>query len=56
MNAFYHHLGTDKNLANSVNFYQSLIRIPIYPDLEDDEVEDIVKAVTKVCCDLKEIV
>ncbi len=56
LNSYYQHLGFDKDLENSVHFYQSLIRIPIYPYLADNEVEDIVKAVTKVCGGLKSTV
>ena len=52
MNSFYRSLGAGRDLEDSVRFYRSLIRIPIYPDLNDRDVEDIVKAVTKVCGEL----
>lgn len=47
-NTYYKDLGTDEKLKNSVLFYESLIRIPIYPNLTDDEASDIVRAVKKV--------
>jgi dTDP-4-amino-4,6-dideoxygalactose transaminase len=33
---------------NAMKFYNSLIRIPLYPAMKDTEVEDVVKAVKKV--------
>ncbi len=34
--------------AGSVQFYQSMVRLPIYPSLDDDEVGDVIAAVNKV--------
>jgi len=48
MNSYYKDLGTDAELPNSIKFFNSYIRIPIYYLLQDAEVEDIVKAVRKV--------
>lgn len=48
LNAYYKNLGEGKNLENSITFYDSLIRIPIYPSLTDNEIQDVVKAVKKV--------
>ncbi len=36
------------NLKNSVEFYNKLIRLPIYPSLKDEEARKVVKAVRKV--------
>jgi dTDP-4-amino-4,6-dideoxygalactose transaminase len=47
-NAFYSHLGTDKDLPGSVKFFNSLLRIPIYPSLTDQEINCIVRAIKKV--------
>jgi dTDP-4-amino-4,6-dideoxygalactose transaminase len=48
MNNYYKDLGTGKDLSNSVKFYNSLVRIPIYPSLTDVETGLIVHAVKKV--------
>lgn len=47
-NRYYENLGNDNELMNSVLFYESLVRIPIYPGLTDEETMDVVKAVKKV--------
>ncbi len=47
-NKYYKSLGSDHDLKNSVLFFESLLRIPIYPDLRDDEIKYIVKAVKKL--------
>jgi perosamine synthetase len=48
MNNYYKELGKGKDLSNSVKFYNSLVRIPIYPSLTDVETGLIVHAVKKV--------
>lgn len=48
INKYYKELSDGTNLGNSVKFYEGLIRIPIYPDLTDDEAKDVVKAVKKI--------
>ena len=48
LNSYYKELSKGVNLDNSVKFYERLIRIPIYPDLTDEETKDIVTAVKKV--------
>ena len=48
MNKYYKHLGSDDDFINSVKFFNSLVRIPIYPSLKDEEVNNIVSAVIKV--------
>lgn len=52
LNTYYSNTRKGDSLENSVKFYESLIRIPIYPDLTDDEVKDIVLAVKKVMAEL----
>lgn len=47
-NRYYETLGNDEELMNSVLFYNSLVRIPIYPGLTDEETRDIVNAVKKI--------
>lgn len=48
LNRYYKDLGTNEELPNSVKFFNSYLRIPIYYSLTDDEVQDIVKAIKKV--------
>lgn len=48
LNLYYKDMGSSDNLNCSVRFYEQLIRIPIYPDLTDNEVKDIVAAVKKI--------
>lgn len=48
MNKYYELLGKGKDLKNSEMFYSMLVRIPIYPSLNDYETELITKAVKKV--------
>ena len=47
-NTFYHHLGTDAELPNSMKFFGGLLRLPIYPSLTDQEIKVVVKATVKV--------
>ncbi len=47
LNQYYKELAHN-DLENSVVFFNSLVRIPLYPSLTDIEVEDIVNSVNKV--------
>ena len=47
-NKFYSHLATDSDLPNSVQFYNRLLRLPIYPSLTSDEIGHVIAAVQKV--------
>lgn len=47
LNQYYRNLAHD-DLENSVKFFHSLVRIPLYPSLTDGDVEDIVAGVKKV--------
>jgi perosamine synthetase len=49
LNQYYESLGKGRNLENSVHFYHSLVRIPIYPSLTNSETYKIIRAVKKVC-------
>ena len=46
-NRYYASLGTDDDFPNSMNFFNRLLRLPIYPSLTDIEKEKIVEAVKK---------
>jgi len=48
INKYYKDLGNLNDLSNSVKFYDRLIRIPIYPDLTETELKDVVTAVKKI--------
>ena len=48
LNQYYKALGEGKDLKNSEKFYNTLVRIPIYPSLTDEETKKIVQAVKKV--------
>ena len=37
-----------EELMHAMKFYNSLVRIPLYPSLSDTEVENVVKGVKKV--------
>lgn len=47
-NKYYSHLGKDEDFPGAMEFYNRLLRIPIYPSLSDDSVRKIVAAVKKV--------
>ncbi len=47
-NKYYSGLAYDKDMPGSVEFYNRLIRLPIYPSLTDDERSKVVTAVKKV--------
>ena len=47
-NKYYAHLGTDEEFRGSMAFFNSLLRLPIYPSLTDKEVDKIVLATKKV--------
>jgi perosamine synthetase len=47
-NNLYKDLGNDKDFPNSIKFYSRLIRLPIYPSLNNHEVESIIKATQKI--------
>jgi dTDP-4-amino-4,6-dideoxygalactose transaminase len=50
MNRYYRELcgGGDADFPNSMKFFNSLARLPMYPGLSDEAVEDVVAAVRKV--------
>ncbi len=48
LNKYYEPLGKQERFPNSVKFFDRLIRIPMYPSLTDEEVEDTVRAIKKV--------
>jgi perosamine synthetase len=48
MNQYYQELGQGRDLRNSLQFYHSLVRIPIYPSLTNSETERIIEAVKKI--------
>ena len=47
-NRFYKNLSTDEQMPGSISFFNSLLRLPIYPSLNQNEISDVVKAVKKV--------
>ena len=47
-NKYYANLGKDQDFPGSMEFFNRLLRIPIYPSLESEETENIVKAVKKI--------
>lgn len=47
-NRYYSNLGSDVDFPNSMNFFNRLLRLPIYPSLTDKEVSLITEAVKKV--------
>lgn len=47
-NEFYKGYGTDADFPGAMQFFQGLLRLPIYPVLSTDEQSKIVKAVKKV--------
>ena len=53
-NKFYKDYGTDALLPNSMKFFESLLRLPIYPSLTQEEQEKVVEATRKVMSNLPE--
>ena len=47
-NKYYSHLGDDSDFPGAMEFYNRLLRIPIYPSLTDTEVQKVILAVKKV--------
>lgn len=47
-NRYYSSLGSDDDFPNSMNFFNQLLRLPIYPSLTDLEKEMIIISVLKV--------
>ena len=46
---YYKHMGYEKGLCpNAEAVYEGIMSIPLYPKLTDDDVEDVIAAVTKV--------
>ena len=46
---YYEDLGYERGLCpNAEAIYEGIMSIPLYPTLTDEDVEDVVKAVTKV--------
>ncbi len=47
-NKYYQNLGTDADFPGSMHFFNRLLRLPIYPSLTDDEMQNVVEAVKKI--------
>jgi len=47
-NKFYRHLGSDDELPDSMKFFGSLLRLPVYPSLTDEEMTQVMEAVRKL--------
>lgn len=47
-NKYYSNLGTDKDFPGSMAFFNRLLRLPIYPSLNDDEIMNVIKSISKV--------
>lgn len=47
-NKYYRHLGTDLDFPGSMRFFKRLLRIPIYPSLTIQEMNNVARAVKKV--------
>jgi len=47
-NKYYNHLGDDGDFPGAMEFYNRLLRIPIYPSLTNLEVQMVIKAVKKI--------
>ena len=47
-NRYYQHLGGDEDFPGSMDFFNRLLRLPIYPSLMLQEQEQVVEAVRKV--------
>ncbi|MHC1731130.1 MAG: DegT/DnrJ/EryC1/StrS family aminotransferase [Bacteroidales bacterium] len=48
MNRFYSHLATDDDMPGSMEFFNSFLRLPLYPSLNEAEREYVVAAVKKI--------
>jgi perosamine synthetase len=48
LNPLYRGLAEDKEMPGSMQFYDGLLRLPIYPSLAREEQESVVKAVRKI--------
>lgn len=48
MNRFYSHLATDDDMPGSMEFFNSFLRLPLYPSLSEAERENVVAAVKKI--------
>ncbi len=47
-NKFYKGMATDKEMQGSMKFFSRLLRLPIYPSLTQNEVENVIKAARKI--------
>jgi len=47
-NKFYAHLGKDEDFPGTIKFFEGLLRLPIYPSLTKQQMNNVVKAVKKV--------
>ena len=47
-NKFYSQLGKDNDFPGSMEFFNRLLRLPIYPLLKDKDIQNVVKAVKKI--------
>ena len=47
-NKLYANLATDKEMKDSLKFYDRYLRLPIYPSLTNNEIEQVVASVIKV--------
>lgn len=47
-NSYYKHLGDDIDFPDSLQFFNRLLRLPIYPSLEQEERNHIIDAVRKI--------
>lgn len=51
---YYKHLGYERGLCpNAEMIYSSIMSIPLYPRMSDDDVEDVIKAVKKIVTSYK---
>lgn len=47
-NRFYSHLATDDEMPGSVEFFNRLLRLPLYPSMTTDEQAKVIEAVRKI--------
>ncbi len=47
-NRLYSQLGSDETLPGATRFFEGLLRLPLYPSLTQEQLEDVVTAVKKV--------
>ena len=48
---YYKKLGYERGLCpNAENVYNSIMSIPLYPKMTDEDVEDVIRAVKNSCC------